>query len=182
MKIAFFVCCLLAFWISSCSQVPDPLRNKIEFNAETYQVADSLLRMEELLRKLSPSQVLSSSTDIDGYLFVNGKKMGLLEFATKDSLTRNDPVFKNLLEEDYSEFISLSIFLLKNNIGYSMRDNLSGVFVHGYRETSENSYNDVREIIVNVDVTSVNFLKRYQILDQKENLVLVAPIDAKVKR
>src|SRR5262245_48763259 len=146
MRTIFFICCVISFGLTSCGQISDPLRNKIKFPDKVNQVADSVIAMEELLVKLPPGQILSSTTDFEGFLIVNGKRLGLLQSAINDSLTRNDPIFSNFTNSDFSKFISISLFLLRNNIGYSMRDNASGLFVHGYREIVENSYNDMREI------------------------------------
>lgn len=180
MRLNFFFYCFITLAISSCGQIPDPLRNNIEFADNINQVADSILRMEDLLKKTPKQPVLSSFTDNEGFLFVNGKRLGLLKNAVNDSSIRSAPVFIKFSNDDYVKFISISIFLLKNYIGYSMRDNVSGLFVHGYRETKENSYDDMREIMVGVDTTAPVFVKRYQILDRKENVILVAPIDARV--
>lgn len=54
------------------------------------------------------------------------------------------------------------------------------MFVNEYKRTEENVYNDIREIMVNIDTTSSRFMNQYQILDRKENLVLVAPLDADI--
>ncbi|NBW35358.1 MAG: hypothetical protein EBR30_10140 [Cytophagia bacterium] len=167
--------------VNSCSQISEPLRNKISFNDETSQVLDSIYIMEELLRKLPKGEVISSFVDNDGYLFVNAKKIGLMKNALTNSLIRNDSIFVNFTDKDYKRFISITTYLLRNQIGYSMKNNLSGLFVHGYRETSENTYNDVREIMIYVDTTSKNFKNYYQILDSKENMVLVAPLAVKIK-
>jgi hypothetical protein len=136
--------------------------------------------LEELLARLPKQEVLSSFTDEEGYLFVNGKKIGILSDALNDSTVRRDSVFAGFTDSEFQGFISISIYLLKNHIGYSMRDNLSGLFLHGYRETEDNSYNSMREIIVNVDTTSTIFVKRYQVVDRKNNVILVTPIDAEV--
>jgi hypothetical protein len=176
----FFVFAFASLELTSCGQIPDPLRNKLEFNDHVNSVADSLATMEMLLKKIPKSDVLSTFTDKGGILFVNGKKLGPLSRAVNDSTIRQDSVFKDFTNEDYVQFITLSVYLLKNQIGYSMRDNVSGIFVHGYRETEENSYDDLREIVIDVDTTSSLFGKRYQILDHSENMTLVAPIDAKI--
>jgi hypothetical protein len=178
----FFLFGFILFEFTSCGQISEPLRNKIEFEDHINSVADSLFDMETLLKKLPTGDVLSTFTDKSGILFVNGRKLGPLNGAIDDLTIRQDSVFKQFTNEDYIQFVTLSIYLLKNHIGYSMRDNVSGFFVHGYRETDENSYNDMREVMINVDTTSDRFVKRYQILDRSENITLVAPIDANVKR
>jgi len=177
-NLLFYLLMLLA--LKSCGQISDPLRNKIVLNDEINEVSDLISNLESLLRKLSENQVVSSSVDNEGYLYVNSKKLGLIKGALLDSAIRNDSIFSAFTKNDYDRFITITIYLLKNHIGYSMRDNASGLFVHGYRETEENSYSDVRNIMVNVDTTSAKFHKIYQILDRKENMVLVAPADAKI--
>src|SRR5688572_8354688 len=120
MRINFLIYCLITLAFTSCGQIPDPLRNKIELNNDINQVADSILRMQELLKKLPKDQILSSFTDREGFLFVNGKKLGLLKDAMSDSSIRKNPVFIYFTDDHFANFISISIFLLKNHIGYSM--------------------------------------------------------------
>jgi hypothetical protein len=171
----------LIFALTSCGQIPDPLRNKIDLRAEIGDVADSIIYIEALIKKLPASSIVGSFMDDDGYLYVNSKKIGLLENALADTSMINNVVFRNLSQHDYQKFISITIFLLKNHIDASGIDNITGLFTHQYRITEEYAYRDLRYIMVNVDTTSRKFNEHYQILDRRENMMLVAPIDIKVK-
>jgi len=172
---------LLAFALTSCGQISDPLRNKIELVDEVHQVADSIINLESLLKKLPADPMLGSFLDDEGYLYVNTEKIGLLKKALSDSTFRSNAVFKDFNDKDFNKFISITIFLLKNHIDGSRKNNVSGLFTHQYRQTEENVYDDLRYILVGVDTTSKTFMKYYQILDRKDNMVLVAPIEVKVR-
>ncbi len=171
---------LMAVVVVSCSQIRDPLRNKIVFRDEINQVSDSILNIQLLLDKLPKDPVINCFIDREGYLYVNNKKVGFLKEALNDPSVRSDSVFKNFSNDDFTRFISITVFLLQNHIDASRKDIVSGMFVHGYRRTEENVYNDVREIMVNIDTTSSGFMNQNQILDRTENLVLVAPLDADI--
>lgn len=180
-RIKFSSIMFFGFVLCSCGQIPDPLRNRIELTDEIRVVSDSLICYESLLKKLPDNGILNAFVDHDGYLYVNEKKLVPLKEALNNSSVKADSVFSNFSDNDYERFIGLTIFLLRNHLSLSMRDNRSGYFVHAYRQTLENSYVDIRDIMVNVDTTSPKFVKQYQILDQKENMILVAPIDVDVK-
>jgi len=167
--------------LTSCGQIPDPLRNKINFRDEISNVADSITYMELLIKKLPAKSIVGSFLDDDGYLYVNSEKIGSLKHALSDSSMMHNAVFKDFSKDEYQKFISITIFLLKNYIDASGIDNITGLFTHEYRRTEEYTYRDLRYIMVNVDTTSQNFFEHYQVIDSKENVFLVAPIDTKVK-
>jgi len=169
------------FALTSCGQITDPLRNKINLTDEINTVADSIIYIESLIKKLPASTIVGSFIDDDGYLYLNSKKIGLLENALSDSSMMQNEVFINFNEQDYQKLISITIFLLKNHIDASGIDNITGLFTHQYRRTDEYTYRDLRYIMVNVDTTSRKFGDHYQVLDKKENMLLVAPIDVKVE-
>lgn len=170
----------MAIVVVSCGQIQDPLRNKIVLIDEINQVSDSILNIQLLLDKLPKDPIIGSFIDREGHLYVNTKKVGLLKEALNDPSIRSDSVFENFSNDDFTRFISITVFLLQNHIYGSRKDNLSGMFVHEYRRTEENVYTDIRDIMVNIDTTSSRFMNQYQILDKKENLVLVAPLDADI--
>jgi len=172
---------MMVFALTSCRQIPDPMRNNIVLTDEIHQVADSIAHLESLLKKLPEDPMMGSFLDDEGNLYVNTEKVGLLKNALSDSTIRGNPVFKNFSDSDFKQFISITVFLLRNHIDASRKNNVSGLFTHEYRRTDENVYNDIRDIMVDVDTTSKPFTKHYQILDRKDNMVLVAPIEVKVR-
>lgn len=174
-------CLSVAFALTSCGQITDPVRTKIALTDEIHQVADSITYLESLLNKLPTDPLQGSFLDNEGYLYVNTKKIGLLKNALSDSTIRNNPVFKDFSDNDFKRFISITVFLLKNHIDASGKDNTTGLFTHQYRKTEEYVYVDMRDILVNVDTTSKIFIEHYQILDRKDNMVLVAPVDIKIR-
>jgi len=173
--------CLISTVFMSCGQMSDPLRNKIDFPDNINQVSDSIKLMESLFKKIPQHERINYFIDSEGNLYVNNKKLGALNEAFNNSSIRDDSVFLDFSDMEYQKFISIIVFLLKNNIDASVKDNTSGFFAFEYRKTPEYTYNDLRDIIIDVDTTAPLFVKRFQILDRKGNMILVAPIDVKIK-
>lgn len=167
----------------SCNQ-EIPLRNKIIFQDSVMLVADSIAKMEKLLYKLPENERVNYFMDNKGNLFINNKKLGTLKGAINNSRIRSDESFKNFTSQEIDEFFNLMVYLLRNHIDGAVMELSVGKFVYGYRQTKENKFNDVREIIFmqdEADINSAEFYKTYQLLDKKNSLVLVAPASAKIR-
>lgn len=184
MKKIYLLSIAIILCYSGCSQIRDPLRNRMAFQDELLEVEKAISGMEELLYKLTASERINYFMDIEGDLFINNRKLGSLEGAINDPVFRGNKSFRNFTEEEIDRFFELMVFLYKNHIDGAVMELSINKFVFTYRQTLENRYDDLREIIISnklQDTLSSNFRGTYQVLDSEGNLVLMAPSDAVIR-
>lgn len=179
-KLAFWVSLTLTLVLTMCRRASDPLRDSLSFDVTCESIRHSLLLIEDFLEKIPKNEVYSCSLDDSKRLFMNGQNLGLVTDSISRNEIRNHYLFSSFSDQEYNEFLSTLGFLYENNIDYSLKDNLSGFYVHGYRQTDENSFEDLRKIIVSVDTNSHSLKSYYRVLDNKCGMVLVMPIDSGV--
>ncbi|WP_207534482.1 hypothetical protein [Desertivirga arenae] len=158
--------------IYSCYKNP-PERNKIVFEDEIKNVQDSLLMMKALLIKLPKrSDILNINYNIkDGKLYVNDS---LLNFDYRDALG-------NLTAFEKRRFIMLSFYLNKRHISSGYFDEGSNIWRFIYRDLPDITYNDSRNIVLLTNELANSIISTDTILDQKGELYLLAPKDAKIR-
>lgn len=171
---------MVGITLCSCGQNQSSVRNKIFVKNNVYELADSLAVIGSLLQRLPKDEMINYFLDLDGNLYVNNRKLGPLKGAEKNMEIRQNSLFNTFSELEFQRFISLIKYMLGNNIDSSRKDNVTGTIIHEYRRTSENSFDDVREIIIDADTLSTSFKKAFQVIDKKGRLTLVVPYDVRI--
>lgn len=167
--------------LCACCQTHDETRNRIVFINDVSEVYDSLHQMEKVIKFLPPHDLKGWFIDNEDSIFINTESVfGLQDISSHESIKPEHPLLKNMTEETFQRFVTLIVFLKKNQIYGSHIDNMSGLMFHEYRRTKENLYNDVRKIMIDVDTTSNTFVQHFQILDSYQHVVLCAPLDADI--
>jgi len=181
---AISVILLVGIYVHSKLQV-EPLRNKIVFEDDVNVVLDSLQKMNELMEKMpTNTRMVNYFMDREGYLYLGAEKIALLKGAINKPKVREDMAFENFTDKEINEFFYLMAFLLKNHVDAANLEKPIDKFLFSYRRTDENSYNDLRDIMIvgsPYDTTTRYFKETYQVLDENLNLVLVAPSDASIE-
>jgi hypothetical protein len=148
-------------------------RNKISFNVPIVAMEDSIKVM---------NSILSSYSEFNYYLDdANVLYLGTNKVAKIDS---NFLGQANSLHSKYTgndkRFFSIILFLKANSINSCYRDKQLGVIVYDFKPTKDDRFEDIRLVIINdnqIDTKSMWFKKLYNILDDKEDLLLISPID-----
>ena len=177
------VICFTVVWLYNQFQV-NPVRNKMVFENKIETVADSVARMDALMIKISRTGTNGYFLTNEGYLYFNSEKIGPIKGAINNPKIRKDMAFEHMSDQEINSFFYIMAFLLKNHIDGGYKHRVTGQYVYNYRRTAENSYDDLREILFvrsQQDTLSSEFRNTYQILDQKSNLVLIAPKKAQIR-
>lgn len=161
--------------VSSCSKNPVE-RNTIVFEAEIRDVQDSLITMMKLLTLL-PKR--SDNLNIN-YTIKRGKLYANYSFL-KDSIIEVGNPFSPFGGSEKKDFTSLAIYLNKNHISSAYFDESSSLWRFIYRDIPDITYNDSRDIVVLSNKEAKPIELTDKILDKKDRLYLVAPIDAKIR-
>ena len=166
-KIIFIVCFCISFY--SCTHN----RDKISFNAPVRVLEDSIKVMNSIL---SPYSEFNYYLDDRNVLYMATQKVGKIDSSflaqtnsTTSKYTAND-----------KRFFSIISFLKANEINSCYRERQLGVIVYDFKATKDDDFTDIRLVIIDdnqIDTKSVWFKKLYNILDKKEDLLLIAPID-----
>ena len=171
-------------WLYNQRQI-NLVRNQIFFEDNIKSVADSLVKMNQLLQKFpTHTKMVSYFIDREGYLYLGAEKIAPLNGAINNPKVRNDMFFKNFNDAEITQFFYLMAYLLKNHIDAANLEKPIGKYLFNYRRTKENRFNDMREIMIlsgSGDTLTTYFKKHFQILDQKSNLVLIAPHKAEIR-
>ncbi len=180
----FGVICIVGVFLYNQFQV-NPLRNMIVFENDIEFVADSLAKMNRLLRKLpTTTNRVNYFMDKDGYLYLGAERVALLKGAINNPKVRNDMFLEEFTDKEIDQFFYLMAYLFRNNVDAANLEKPIGNFLFNYRRTDENTSNDLREIMIvrnSQDTLSSYFEETFQILDRKLNLVLLAPRNAQVR-
>lgn len=156
--------------IASCSSPQS--RDKISFKVPLVEIRDSLKMLDSLLRSYKDFYY-----DIDNpnILYIGTNKIGKIDSSFLSHVKTNPLIYSN---NDLRIF-SLILFLNTNEIKSCFKLTELGILVHDYKSTKEDNFKDIRYIVLEdkVDVNSWIFKHSYTTLDQKDGLVLIAPID-----
>lgn len=154
----------------------DPVRNNLVFESSIKEVADSIKRMEYLMRKFPETGMINYYVDDDGYLYLNSEKIAPLKGAINNQKVRDDMVFEKFSKDEINEFFRLMAFLWKNYISNVGKEPVIDSFTFYYRESEYENKENSRSIIVvhhSTDTTSANFKRYYSVIDCKEDLALL---------
>lgn len=153
----------------------EPTVDKLEFNTPFEKVADSIYRMEDLLKKFPQTYMVNYFVDNDGYLYLNNQRIAPIIGAINNAKVRKDMVFEDFRSEEIDEFFFLMALLWKKGIQSSHLEPTIGTFTYNFK-LGEGSKKTERFIIVvdePSDTTSVDFDELYKVIDSKGKLVLM---------
>ena len=160
-------------------QRTNPARNKITFKDSVGNVQDSIAALYPLMKKLaSASSRMNFFTD-DDYFYINSQKVAKQSLLSEPKKLAKTPFFATLSLSEVKKFASLQAYVRSNNIrsfGIASGDR----YLFHYLDA--NHYDDSRHImlVTGSEDTTNSIFERYQILDRKEDLILIAPVDAKI--
>ncbi|RKR82455.1 hypothetical protein BDD43_2635 [Mucilaginibacter gracilis] len=173
----FFILAILGFIWGGCNNNPVE-RNTIVFRNNTNHVQDSLIRMNELMRKLPGSNGCNISYEFnEDTIKING-----CPGRTQDEIKADSSIaYSKFNRNEKSEFISLAHYLKRNYItaGYSYYN--TKLWMYTYRELSDIDFHDSRDIAIieNADVAIVT--QQSKILDRKGKIYLLSDKGAKIR-
>ncbi|TSD66842.1 hypothetical protein FFF34_005425 [Inquilinus sp. KBS0705] len=150
-------------------------RNKIKFKDNASDVQNALLKMEVLINKLPASEFNTNYEIKNGVIEINGgpREGDSTSYYTKQGLS----VFETT---ERKQFISLAKYLERNYITAGYLNYKSTVCFFTYRDDPDNTFDDLREIAFLKDVSGDVIKSECKILDRKDQLLLLAPVDAKI--
>jgi len=150
-------------------------RNRIVFKDNEKVVKNALLKMEQLMWKL-PKSEFNINYDIKGD-----------SITINDGPGRQDSVkyftYKGLsvfTKNERREFIYIAKYLKRNFITAGYFNYNSKVCFFVYREKPENTFDDSRDIAFLKEADTDIIKSECKILDKVDQLMLVAPIGAKI--
>lgn len=172
------IICFAGVWLYTQFQF-DSRRDQIIFEENIISVGDSLAVMDQLLQKFpTNSKMVNYFIDRQGFLYLGAEKIDPLKGAINNPKVRKDKIFENFTDDEIDRFFNLIAYLQKNNIDAANLEKEIGMFLFNYRRTEENRFKEIREIMIlrsSSDTLNSLFLEDFKILDQKSNLILIAP-------
>jgi len=148
-------------------------RNKIVFEDEFKDVQDSLVSMKKFLNQLP-----KRSDRLNVNYIIKNKALYVNEVEVKLG-TSTPNALKGISISEQNNFIGLTKYLYKNHISSAYFDQRKKIWRFIYNESSDASFNDVRDIVL-VDSGVTEFISSLDtILERKEKLYLLAPVGAK---
>ena len=174
----YLICVVLivSYFLQSCSNTNLQDHSEIVFADSIKSVADSVIAMENLLKRIYKSEKHNCYINNLDELVYSGKTIGSWEQIKKEpnSVLNNDKL-KELDSDQTMHLIQLLSYLMKNNISGAYYDVYLNIYMFPYyRKVFLHVEHDYRNIVVNHGRARVK-LKGYRILDEKEGLLLVSP-------
>lgn len=167
---------LLYFIISSCilfvSCSQTNTRDTIIFKTQSSEIEDSIRVMNILL---SSYQEVNYYMDDANNLFIGTKEVGKINSSTLDQFKKSSKYTKTDIR-----IFALILFFKNNDINSCFRHRDLDIIVFDYKPTRDDRFEDVRYIIFDdgqIDINSNRFRNSQKILDKKNKLILIAPID-----
>lgn len=154
-------------------------RDVIQFSDSTESVSDSLRAMKSLMIEISKTKSGYSKYGFDshGFLYINDRKP-IDVFSLSESV---DKIFKT---EKYCQLekrmVILALFLNSNYISGGYMDKTWGDYLFEYRPTKENSYYNLRYLVLCSDIDiemPKNPKERFVLLDRVGEISLVQPVE-----
>ena len=164
---------ILCFFITGCSNINE--RNTLSFKVSSSTIADSIKEMNSLLSSYNEVNYYIDDANV---LFIGTKEVGKVDSAFISNLKSNPLNFTNT---DIRIF-SIIQFLKYNEINSCFRHRDLGVIVYDYKPPKDDSFEDVRYIVLDdgqLDTNSSRFSNSQYILDRKDSLLLIAPLEKK---
>jgi hypothetical protein len=170
-------------FLGSCSSQSE-VRNTISFKDSVTTVQDSIKLMTSYLDRIKDADVKNLFFDHDDYLYINNVKIARMSIGDRIDFLDSVQHVTGLSKSDSYKLVSLALFLKDNNISACFKHHFFGEYFYEYRPTLENDYEDIRYILIYDE--SLKDLKgsdviSYQLLDRKQDLLLIAPADIKIK-
>lgn len=162
---------LLCICVAGCGNTNK--RDTISFKVPLSVMADSIKMMNSLL---STYNEVNYYIDDANVLLIGTKEIGKIDSSFLAHLKLDT---SNYTKTDLRIF-SIILFLKSNEINSCFRHRDLGVIVYDYRPTKDDRFEDVRYVVLDdgqLDINSSRFKNSQHILDKKDNLLLIAPID-----
>jgi len=170
----YFVQIILAIFIcavAGCSKTKE--RDIISFKVPLKEMEDTIEVMNFLLSSYNEVNYYIDEADV---LQIGTNEVGKIDslFLAKTKL--NPSKYSNT---DLRIF-SIILFLKYNEINSCFRHRDLGVIVYDYKPTKDDRFEDVRYIVLDdgqLDTNSSRFKNSQYVLDRKDNLLLIAPVE-----
>lgn len=169
MKFAIILILNSALCISCKSQGQS---DKLTFKESFEKVSRSLVEMENLMSKFPKTYMVNYFVDNDGYLYLNNQRIAPLAGAKSNRKVRNDMVFEKFSEQEIDLFFTHFEVLRANEITSCHEEKSLKRFVFSFHDDRT-----AKGIILSkeFDKADAFFSKYYEVLDQKQGLMLIKP-------
>ncbi len=176
MKKRYWFILLQLFTLLSCSRVDNKNRNRIVFKDRLDTVQNALFHLSNLLDSLPE---VPKEAEIAPHYALDGE---FLYINTYNKKKINDSLkIPGLSKISSNSFIKTILFLKENYITGAYKSANTKIWTFEYRKLWNEEYDYLRDIIIfNKSSDTLNLYLDNQILDQKKNILLVAPKDAKI--
>jgi len=172
MRYLFQLIFVLCVCITGCSNTNE--RDTISFKVSLSTIADSIKVMNSLL---SSYNEVSYYIDDANMLLIGTKEVGKVDSVFLSKLKLNPLNYTNT---DIRIF-SILLFLKHNEISSCYRDRDLGVIVYDYKSIEDwDEFDDIRNIVLDdgqINMNSSRFKNSQKVLDRKDNLILIAPVE-----
>jgi hypothetical protein len=171
MRYLFQLLFVLSIYFTGCSDINE--KDTISFKVSLSTIADSIKMMNSLL---SSYKEVNYYIDDANILIIGTKEVGRVDSEFLSKLKLN-PL--NYTDTDI-RFFSIILFLKENEINSCFRHRDLGVIVYNYKPTKDDEFEDVRYIVLDdgqLDTNSIRFRNSQHVLDRKDKLLLIAPIE-----
>jgi len=160
----------ILFIVGSCNRGGNDVRNSISLpdNVDTVQNALFLI-----IKYLDSLPDIPKEKGITTFYAIDGDYIHINDFPKRK--LNNTLMIPGLTSKTSREFIKLVFFLKKNFITSASKSGFN-YWYFDYRELSYSNYEDSRDIILIRNISdTVGLYVENKIIDQKKNLLLVAP-------
>lgn len=148
-------------------------RDTISFKDRLSDIEDSIKVMNNLL---SPYQEVNYYIDDANILSFGTKEVGKIDSSSLNQFKNAPSKYTNT---DIRIF-TIILFLKSNDINSCFRHRTLDNIVYDYKPTKDDRFEDVRYIIMDDgQIDSNRFRNSHKILDKKNKLILIAPIERK---
>jgi hypothetical protein len=171
MRYLFQLLFVLCICITGCSNTNE--RDTISFKVPLSTIADSIKVMNSLLSSYNEVNYYIDDANV---LLIGTKEVGKVDSVFLSKLKLNPLNYTNT---DIRIF-SIILFLKYNEINSCFRRRDLGVIVYDYKPTKDDKFEDVRYIVLDdglLDANSSRFKNSQYVLDRKDNLLLIAPVE-----
>jgi hypothetical protein len=169
---------LMLCFFQACSKIPE--RNKIVFRDSVSVVQDSVRTMSYLMTKMREKEVKNYFFTNDDSLVINNRRIGRMSNGDSINFIKIVKEETGISENESLRLISLALYLKDNFINGCFKHRVFGVYFYVYRQTLANENSDQRYILLNDEKQKAikgSGVESYKLLDQKYDLLLVAPAD-----
>jgi hypothetical protein len=168
----------LTLMFFSCYKNPVE-RNTIVFKDKNQEVEDSIVKLTELLKKFPKSNTVFNTNYYfeENKFFINNSYVGDYHNLNLDTIKS----FSKYNSSERTQFINITKFLNENYLSSGYLDDYLDQWSFVYRYIPDGDFHDTRDLIFFKVSDSVQLKSHYKILDHKNNIFLLAPIDADIR-